>query len=220
VANSSKPTRVVLVDDHPIVLEGLRGLLGQHRAFTVCGEAGTIAAALEVVARTSPDAAIVDVSLGRESGLDLIRRLREDHPRLAILALSMLDEMAYAERALRSGANGYVMKHEASQQLIEALRRVLAGKVFLSPNVTERVLSGLGRVPAAGDGSFGMDRLTDRELEIFRLIGQGRGASEIAAQLQISPKTVETHRARIKEKLGITSAPELVIQAASWVRGT
>ena len=208
--------RVLLIDDHPIVREGLRGLLAQNPEFVVCGEARGVEDGLEALRTLRPDAAIVDLSLGRESGLDFIAQARKESPGCAILALSMLDELTYAERALRSGASGYVMKQEATDRLVLALHRVLEGKVFVSPVVSERMLATLAtpKSPAR----YSVDRLTNRELEIFRLLGMGVRSAEIANKLGISQKTIETHRGRIKAKLGIETASELVIQASSWVR--
>lgn len=209
--------RVLVVDDHPILREGLRGLIDQQADLVVCGEAGTVDNALRLVQETNPDAMIADISLGKESGLDLIQRARELMPSLAILVLSMHDEMIYAERALRSGAGGYVMKQEATAQVITALRCVIEGRMFVSPAVTERLLNTLAR-PASSRPNYSVDRLTNRELEVFRLIGTGVTSAEIANNLHISRKTVETHRTRIKEKLGAATAAELVIQAATWLR--
>lgn len=211
-----KTRRVLVVDEHPIVREGLRGLLGQALEFTVCGEASGVEDGLGQYLALRPDAVIADISLGADSGLKLITRIRQESSEVAILALSMLDEMTYAERALRHGADGYVMKSEATERLIEALQRVLEGKRFVSPSVADRLLRTLAR---SGDGvRYSVDRLTDRELEIFRLVGLGVRSVDIARKLGISPKTIETHRGRIKAKLGVETASELVIQAASWVR--
>jgi DNA-binding NarL/FixJ family response regulator len=211
-----KAERVLLVDDHPIVREGLRGLLAQNPEFCVCGEARGVEDGLEALRTLRPDAAIVDLSLGRDSGLDFIAQARKEAPGCAILALSMLDELTYAERALRRGANGYVMKQEATERLVLALHRVLEGKVFVSPLVSERLLTTLSR--PAETTRYSVDRLTDRELEIFRLLGMGVRSADIASRLGISQKTIETHRGRIKAKLGVETATELVIQASSWVR--
>jgi len=209
--------RILIVDDHPILREGLRGLIDQQSDLSVCGEASTIEGALKVLRETTPDAMTVDISLGKESGLDLINQARAILPDLAILVLSMHDEMIYAERALRGGAGGYVMKQEATQQVIAALRCILEGRMFVSPAVTERLLNTLAR-PASARPNYSVDRLTNRELEVFRLIGTGVTSAEIANNLHISRKTVETHRTRIKEKLGASTAAELVIQAATWLR--
>lgn len=208
--------RVLVVDDHPIVREGLRGLLAQDVEFSVCGEAAGVEDGLRQYRALRPDAVIVDISLGTDSGLELITLIRNEPGEVAILALSMLDEMTYAERALRHGADGYVMKSEATERLIAALHRVLEGKPFVSSSVADRLLATLAR---SGDGvRYSVDRLTDRELEIFRLVGLGIRSVDIARKLGISPKTIETHRGRIKAKLGVETASELVIQAASWVR--
>jgi DNA-binding NarL/FixJ family response regulator len=216
MATLKRVQRVLLIDDHPIVREGLRGLLEHSSEYAVCGEASGTVDGLEKLRASRPDALIVDISLGRESGLELIRKVRAEAPNVAILALSMLDEMTYAERALRSGANGYVMKQEATERLVAALSRVLAGKVFVSPSVSDRLLTTLAR-PSEG-ARYSVDRLTDREIEIFRLLGMGVRSAEIAEKLGISQKTIESHRGRIKAKLGVETASELVIQASSWVR--
>jgi DNA-binding NarL/FixJ family response regulator len=215
MATWKKPYRVLLVDDHPIVREGLRGLLGQNPEFVVCGEAATVEDGLHALRTLRPDAAVIDLSLGQESGLVLVAEARAELPGLAILVLSMFDEMTYAERALRHGANGYVMKQEATERLVAGLHRVLSGKSFVSPSVSERLLATLAKPAHA---RYSIDRLTDRELEIFRLVGLGVRSADIAARLGISPKTIETHRIRIKAKLGVETAAELVIQASSWVR--
>jgi DNA-binding NarL/FixJ family response regulator len=209
--------RILIVDDHPVLREGLRGLLEQQGDFAICGEVGTVEGALLLVRDTAPDAMIVDISLGKESGLELIQRAHALLPTLAILVLSMHDEMVYAERALRNGAGGYVMKQEATTQVVAALRCVLDGRMFVSPAVTERLLNTLAR-PTSTRPNYSVDRLTNRELEVFRLIGTGVTSASIANNLHISRKTVETHRTRIKEKLGASTAAELVIQAATWLR--
>lgn len=209
--------RVLIVDDHPILREGLRGLIDQQSDLVVCGEAASVESALQLLRELRPEGMVVDISLGKESGLDLIQQSRLLAPELAILVLSMHDEMIYAERALRSGAGGYVMKQEATQQVVSALRSVLDGRMFVSPAVTERLLNTLAR-PTSSRPNYSVDRLTNRELEVFRLIGTGVTSAEIANNLHISRKTVETHRTRIKEKLGATTAAELVIQAATWLR--
>jgi DNA-binding NarL/FixJ family response regulator len=216
MATLEKWQRVLLVDDHPIVREGLRALFAGYPEFVICGEASGVEEAMALVRTLQPDAAVVDISLGHESGLELIAMARREAPTMVLLALSMLDEMTYAERALRQGANGYVMKQEATDRLVTALRRTLSGKVYVSPSVRERLLATLGK--QSDEVRYSVDRLTDRELEIFRLLGLGLRAAEIAKRLGISPKTIETHRTRIKAKLGVETASELVIQASSWVR--
>jgi DNA-binding NarL/FixJ family response regulator len=216
MATLEKWQRVLLVDDHPIIREGLRSLFAGYPEFVICGEASGVEDGLERIRELRPDAAVVDISLGRESGLELIARARREAPSLVVVAFSMLDEMTYAERALRQGASGYVMKQEPPDRLMVALRRALAGKVTVSASVRERLLTTLGR--QGDEVRYSVDRLTDRELEIFRLLGLGLRSTEIAKRLGISPKTIETHRVRIKAKLGVETASELVIQASSWVR--
>jgi DNA-binding NarL/FixJ family response regulator len=213
---STERKRILLVDDHPIVRQGLLGLLEQDPHLGVCGQASGLQDGLVKLKDLRPDAAIVDICLGKDSGLEFIAQARAADPKLAILALSMLDEKTYAERALRQGANGYVMKHEATDHLIEAVHRILSGNIFVSQSVTERLLHTIARPNQ--ETRYSMDRLTDRELEIFRLVGMGMGSANIAAQLGISPKTVEAHRGHIKEKLGLETGAELVIQAAAWIR--
>lgn len=216
MATLKKVRRILLIDEHPIVRQGLRGLLEQSLEYAVCGEEATVEDGLTALRASRPDAVIVDISLGKESGLDFIVRARREDENVGILVLSMLDEMTYAERALRVGANGYVMKREATDRLLVALERVLAGKVYVSASVSDRLLTTLAK---PGDGArYPIDRLTDRELEIFRLVGMGMRAVEMAERLGISQKTIETHRSRIKAKLGVETAAELVIQASSWLR--
>ena len=180
----------------------------------MCGEASGVEDGLREIAALRPDGAIVDLSLGRESGLALVAAARRAHPELAILVLSMFDEMTYAERALKHGANGYVMKQEATERLITALHRVLSGKNFVSPSVAERLLSTLAK--PADQARYSVDRLTDRELEVFDLIGRGLGTGAIAEQIGVSIKTIETYRANIKTKLNLKDATDLIRFAATW----
>lgn len=208
--------RILLIDDHPIVREGLRSLLERHGEYAVCGEAAGVEAGLDALRSLAPDGVIVDISLGKESGLDFVARARREHAAVTILVLSALDEMTYAERALRVGANGYLMKREATDRIVMALERVLSGKVYVSAPVSDRLLNTLAK---PGDAArYPIDRLTDRELEIFRFVGMGMRAVEMARRLGISQKTIETHRSRIKAKLGVGTASELVIRASSWLR--
>jgi len=207
--------RLLLVDDHPLVREGLRAVIEREPDLEVSAEAATIAEALRALATSSLDGLIVDISLGTENGLDLIARLRSERNPIPILVLSMHQEALYAERVLCAGANGYITKHEANSQVVAAIRQVLSGGMFASPPVTEAILRSLSG--ARIKPSIGLERLSNRELEVFRLVGTGLGSSQIAETLHISQKTVETHRARIKEKLGLGSAAELVVKAATWV---
>jgi DNA-binding NarL/FixJ family response regulator len=210
-----RPRSVLIVDDHPIVREGLRALLNQQPDLRACAEATNSREALEALAAHKPDAALVDVALNRENGLELISLLKSADPRIVVLALSMHDEFLFAERALRHGASGYVMKHEATDQLLTALRQVLCGKTFYSNAVTERLLRSLSPNPRS-EQRVGVERLSARELEVFRLIGMGLSTTEIAKQLHISNKTVETHRLRVKDKLEVETATQLVVLAVQY----
>ena len=209
-------TQVFLVDDHPLVRESLARLIEQQPDLHVCGEADTAASALAAIGAARPDVAIVDLSLGDRSGIDLIRDLKQIHPRVAVLVLSMHDEQLYAERALRAGARGYIMKREATRNVILAIRRVLAGKIAVSDRVAESLAERL--VSGAPSGAESpVATLSDRELEVFRLMGEGRLTRQIAEALHLSVKTVQAYQARIKEKLGVTTANELLREAVRWV---
>ena len=210
-----KPCRVVLVDDHPIVRAGLAALIDAEGDLEVCGQAADLDEALAVVDRERPDLVIVDLSLKASSGLDLIRRLAERGTKT--LVASMHDEATYAERALAAGALGYVHKGEATREIVSAIRRVTAGRIYLSESVSEKVVRraiGVGGRREAGPLE---ERLSDRELEIFERIGQGRTTAEIGDALRLSAKTVQTYRQRIKEKLGLETAAELSTEATRWV---
>ena len=210
------PTRVFLVDDHPLVREWLANLIDQQPDLKVCGEAGSAAAALTGIATARPDVAIVDITLGGRSGLDLIKDLKLMHPSVAVLVLSMHDEGLYAERALRAGARGYIMKREVTRKVVLAIRRVQQGRVYMSEqqaaHLAEKLVTG---APDASESPVA--RLSDRELEIFRLVGQGQATREIAEALHLSAKTVQAYYVRIKEKLGVANANELMREAVRWV---
>lgn len=213
-----RATRILVVDDHPIVRQGLVQLVAGEPDLSVCGEATDAEEALSLVRELQPDLAVVDISLEGTSGLELLKRLKTHHPGLPVLVVSMHDESLYAERALRAGARGYIMKHEAITTLQSAIRRVASGGIFLSDRMTERLVEkAAGR--HVGGGSSGVESLSDRELEVFELIGRGLRTSEIAQQLCLSVKTIETYRAKIKEKLHLKSGAELVQHAVSWVQG-
>jgi len=213
-AATTSPVRVLVVDDHPIVRVGIRQMVAAEPDLSVCGEAATAEAALALARGTRPDLAIVDLSLGASSGLQLIRELHDVDPALRVLVLSMHDESLFAERALRAGARGYIMKREAIDGLIGAVREVLAGRVFLSPALSQQVLERIGRNGADLAGRLG--GLTDRELEVFELIGRGLTTSAIAGRLEVSVKTVETYRSNIKTKLDLKDANDLIRYAVSW----
>jgi len=217
VRTRSGPARVLIVDDHPVVRRGLAEVLSGTADFVVCAEADSAVEALRAVAEAGPDVAVVDLTLKGKSGLELLKDLRVRHPDLPVLVLSMHDESLYAERALRAGARGYIMKDGRMEDVVEALRQVRAGRVYLSPRMTSRLL---GRLTGggAGDGASPMQRLTDRELEVFEMIGLGRATREIAEALHLSVKTVDTHRENIKRKLNLPGGTELSRHAFLWVQ--
>lgn len=215
---SSTETRVFVVDDHPVVRRGLVQLIEQDSDLHVCGEGESAEDTLEAIPRLKPHLCTVDISLQGTSGIELLKRLRLDHPEVPVLVISMHDESLYAERALRAGARGYIMKDEAITTLQTAIRRVAAGGIFLSERMTERLLEkATGKKPLP-TGPSGIESLSDRELEVFELIGRGHRTSDIARRLELSVKTIETYRAKIKDKLHLRSGPELVQHAVSWVQ--
>lgn len=208
--------RILIVDDHPLVRTGLAHLIGDEPDLEVCGDAADEAQALQLVERTQPDLVIIDLSLAAGSGLDLIERIRAHHSDIAMLVASMHDESLFAERVLEAGARGYINKQEAPENIIRAIRRVLDGKVYLSEALTERLLDGL----AGANGNpmtSPLQRLSNREIEIFELIGRGMTTSEIASHLRLSIKTIESHRENIKKKLRLTSAQGLTRRAMYWL---
>lgn len=218
VAPRPSTLRIVIVDDHPIVRKGLTELIRHNADLTVCAESDSVADGLAQIRAHRPDVAIVDLSLGSDSGLQLVREIDASLPDVRVLMLSMHDELLYAERALAAGARGYIMKEEAMANLIGAIRCVASGKTYVSPRMSEHILNRLssrGR-DARQDARDPIERLTDREREVFRLIGQGLSTRDIAERLHRSLKTIETHQARIKEKLGLSGAHALIRAAVSW----
>lgn len=211
----AKKKMVFVVDDHPIVRQGLTLLINQEPDLAVCGEAEEMHSALSVLYAATPDILIVDISLNGPDGLELLKNIRLTQPRLPVLILSMHDESIYAERALRAGANGYIMKQEATEKVLVALRRILSGEIYVSDRIANSMLRHYVRGPSASEHSTISD-LTDRELEVFRLIGEGHGTRQIAEALHLSVKTVESYQAHIKEKLSLRSARELVQHAVEW----
>ncbi len=206
--------RILIVDDHPLVRTGFAQLIGDTHDLEVCGEAGSMSDGLELAISLKPDLAIIDLSLAGGSGLDLIEHIRARDPDILMLVASMHDEELYAERVLAAGARGYVNKQEAQDKIIQAIRRVLNGKVYLSDRMTERMISGIV------DGKSekrDIDTLSNRELQVFELIGQGIPTGKMAEHLNLSVKTIETHQAHIKKKLGLSSAHELTYRAVRWV---
>ena len=210
-----KKSRVIVVDDHPIVRQGLTLLINREPDLTVCGEAEDAQTAIQLVGTLKPDILIVDISLNGPDGLDLLKNIRIRYPELPVLILSMHDESIYAERALRAGAQGYIMKQEATGNVLVALRRILSREIYVSERIANRMLQRYIGNPTIGKPSSISD-LTDRELEVFRLIGEGHSTRRIAEQLHISVKTVESYQAHIKEKLALRSARELVQHAIQW----
>jgi len=212
---SAAKKKVFVVDDHPIVRQGLALLINRELDLTVCGEAEDAHAAVHSVTTAKPDILIVDISLNGPDGLDLLKDVRMRYPDLPVLILSMHDESIYAERALRAGAQGYIMKQEATEKVLVALRRILSGEIYVSERIANRMLQRYIGSPSGGRPSSIAD-LTDRELEVFRLIGEGHATRQIAEELHISVKTVESYQAHIKEKLSLRSARELVQHAIQW----
>ena len=207
-------TRILVVDDHPIVRLGIRQMIAAEPDLEICAEAESADAARQLVVKAHPDLAIVDLSLAEGAGLELIRSLRGSAPSLPVLVLSMHDEVLFAERALRAGARGYIMKREAITGLVVAIRQVLAGRIYVSEGMAQAVLERLGNEPAASDNPVG--NLTNRELEVFSMIGRGLNTGEIAGQLGVSIKTIETYRSNIKTKLNLKDATDLIRFAATW----
>ena len=214
----NKPKRrVFLVDDHPLVREWLTNLINQQPDLEVCGEAENVADALRGIASTNPELAVIDITLNAASGLELIKDIRIQHPSVATIVLSMHEEELYAERAMRAGARGYVRKRETSKNILAAIRRVLEGGIYVSEKLSNAMaLKFLEGKEAVGVASSRIEQLSDRELEVFRLLGQGLSTSQIAQQLHISLKTVQAHCVRAKEKLSLTTAAELVREAILW----
>lgn len=213
----ARKSRVFVIDDHPLVRDGLTTLINQQNDLEVCGSAEDQATAMQDMAATRPHVALVDISLGNTSGLELLKDLKLQQPNVATIVLSMHDENLYAERALRAGARGYLMKRESSKNVLTAIRRVLEGGVYLSDNMVARIASKVAGEKARDSASAErVHELSDRELEIFRLLGRGLSTAAIAEQLHLSMKTVQAYCARAKEKLGVTTAVELRRAATRW----
>ena len=206
---------VFIVDDHPLVREGLTNLINRQSDLVVCGEAKDSAEAIDGMTKERPDVAIIDISLTSESGLELLKQVVKQFPQVALIVLSMHDEALYAERALRAGARGYVMKHETSKNVLTSIRRVIGGDTYVSERIVNRMALRLTSARRAVANSP-VERLSDRELEIFQLLGQGRTPSEIASDLNLSLKTVQAYCARAKEKFGVTSLTQLLRAAIRW----
>ena len=214
-------TRVFVADDHPFIRVGLTHLINKEADMTVCGEAETIAAVRSGLEKSQPDVLLTDLCLGDGDGLELIKSLKAQFPKLPILVLSQQEEPLFAERTLRAGASGFIMKERATQDVLEGIRTVLAGDLFVSRKVAAlamRKLVGGGSDPAAKGGTE-VSGLSDRELQVFRLLGAGKGTKDIAEALKLSPKTVETYRENIKHKLDLPNATALIHRATEWTHG-
>jgi DNA-binding NarL/FixJ family response regulator len=207
--------RILIVDDHPIVRQGLTELINHESDLFVCGEAEDAHQAMGAIRTLGPDMVIVDISLKETSGMELIKDIKFQYPDLLVLALSMHDESLYAERALRAGAKGYVMKQEATEKVVTAIHKVLGGQVYVSESMAGKMVRKLVG-GGSESGTSPIDRLSDRELEVFLLIGRGHGTRQIAEKLHLSIKTIETYRAHIKEKLNLADAAELLQYAIQW----
>jgi DNA-binding NarL/FixJ family response regulator len=209
-------TRVFLVDDHPIVRRGFQLLIGMEQDIEVCGEADNGPQALEKMLKDTPDVAVVDLSLKSSTGLDLIKQLRSVCPKVKILVYSMRDESIYAERALRAGASGYITKEEGAEKAIEGIRLLMAGKPCLSDRLTARFIERMSGYREHTKSAI--DTLSDRELEVLQLIGEGVATRDLAKRLNVSIKTIESHRGHIKDKLGLKTGTELVTYAYKWAQ--
>jgi DNA-binding NarL/FixJ family response regulator len=213
--DAARKTRIFIVDDHPIVREGLSLMMNREPDMMVCGEAEEATGALQAITVAKPDFLIVDISLSGPDGLDLLKSIRARYPSMPVLILSMHDESIYAERALRAGANGYIMKQEATEKVLVAVRQILAQKVYVSDRIANRMLQQYIR-GSVTERQSPIAELSDRELEVFRLIGEGHGTRKIAEELHLSVKTVESYQAHIKEKLSLKNGRELVQRAIQW----
>lgn len=215
-AGKQAKKNILIIDDHPMMREGLGQLIQNERDLEVCGEAGEAGDGLEKVRQLQPDLVIADITLPGKNGLELIKDIQALHPRLPVLVISMHDESFYAERVLRAGGRGYIMKQEGGKKLMEAIRTVLEGRVYVSEKMSAKILDCLaGGKPGGPDSPFG--NLTDREFEVFQLIGWGLSTAQMAERLHVSPKTIEVHRVHLKTKLKIDSAPELIRYAVRWL---
>jgi len=208
-------TQILIVDDHPIVRQGLSELINHESDLMVCGQAEDAPQAMAMIKSLGPDVVIVDISLKETSGMELIKDIKAIYPNISILALSMHDESLYAERALRAGAKGYVMKSVAVERVVDAIRQIISGRIYVSEKMTAKMMRKMvGAGPNVGVSAI--EKLSDRELEVFSLIGGGNSTRRIAQRLHLSVKTIETYRAHIKEKLNLTDATELLQYAIQW----
>src|SRR5579863_2188591 len=217
MAKPAEKNRILIVDDHPLFCEGVRQVINRHPALVVCGQVSDAEAAMKAVAELEPDLALVDLSLEGSNGLDLIKSLKARHEDLPVLVVSMHDESLYAERALRAGAQGYIMKNQPIKIVREAIFKVLAGDIFLSEKMSTSVLARLllGKKETLVSP---VEQLSDRELEVFQMLGEGKSSRQIAEDLNLTIPTIHSFRNRIKEKLQFKNSTELTLQAMQWVR--
>lgn len=217
IKTDEKKTQILIVDDHPVVREGLETMLNHEQDLNVCGQAEDAPQALQAIAELNPDIAIVDISLKNSDGIELTKTIKARYPGLFVIVLSVHDESVYAERVLLAGAHAYLMKDAVPENIVKAIRTVLRGDIYVSDAVAKKFLHIIAG-DKAGVTKTSIDNLSDREFETFRLIGQGYKASQIALQLRLSVKTIETYRSRIKEKLGLANAAQLLQYSIVWAR--
>lgn len=210
-------TQVLLVDDHPVVRDGLTTIINHERDLNVCGEADDAYEALKAVTELKPDVVVVDISLKSSDGIELTKSIKARHPTLSVIVLSVHDESLYAERSLLAGAQAYLMKDAVSENIVKAIRTVLSGEIYVSNTVSKKFLHKIAG-DKAGTTKTPIESLSDREFEVFRLIGEGYKASQIAKLLHLSTKTIETYRSRIKEKLNLPNASELLQYSIKWAK--
>ena len=215
--DGKQATRLLIVDDHPLVRSGIKALIQLEDDLEVCGEAEDHVEAMKTISREKPDLVLVDISLKNSNGLNLLKDISQQHPEIQTLAVSMHDEYTYAVRCLKAGAKGYVMKQEGTEKIRDAIRHVISGKIYLSDKMTESAVEQLGPGRAEA-GANPTDALSNRELELFQLTGQGKEISEIAGIMNISPRTVEVHRSHIKKKLGLRTSTDIFQLAYDWLR--
>jgi len=215
----AQTTRLVIVDDHPLVRSGIKSIIQLEPDLEVCGEAEDHHSALETIAALKPDLVLVDISLKNSNGLNLLKDIAQRYPEVMTLAVSMHDEYTYAIRCLKAGAKGYIMKQEGTEKIRDAIRCVLSGKTYLSDEMTQSAVDQFGPGRSA-PGSSPVEALSNRELELFQLTGQGKEISEIAEMMNISPRTVEVHRSHIKKKLGLRTSTDIFQTAYEWLRQT
>ncbi|RKZ18634.1 DNA-binding response regulator [bacterium] len=211
-----KIIRLLIVDDHPLVRSGIKSLIDFEDDLEVCGEAEDTSSALEVIAAEKPDLVLVDISLKQSNGLILLKEISQNYPGILTLAVSMHDEYTYAIRCLKAGARGYIMKQNGTEKILEAIRCVLDGKTYLSDTMTQNAVEQMGG--GSGVGASPVEALSNRELELFQLTGQGKEIAEIAEIMNISPRTVEVHRSHIKKKLGLRTSTDIFQTAYEWLR--